>query len=412
MPDAAGALPAIARERLAILVGSPLTENIYRRIGAEELSAHFDIIVVDCLEWVRCFSEHTKFVKKVSPNIIDARSEAELNVIFGQKRPAVVVDFLGRGTYTRSVQEACRAVGARYVTHHLVPVPAVVSSQAPLQSLLRHPWKTFGKLVRHLWRRIRCRNPYPPDVALIAGRKSENPWLISAGAVIRTATPGYFELEQVKKVQERGVFELPGLKDRQYLLFIDDCLALSFDFLLGSLSPIVTPEHYHQVLNRFFDQVEQATGLPMVIAAHPDGKEYPNYAQLFAGRPLFHGSTALLSLGCACAFTHFSSAINYAVLLRKPIAILTFDKLRAAPQGEIAALIAALLERPLLDMSSQSSSSHALLAKIMDAPSEGAYANYARAYIVDTDAPGEHPFENLVNHLKAVLGNATRPDEH
>lgn len=401
-----GEHPAIAKEKLAILVASPLTENIYRRIGAEELSAHFNIVVIDCLEWVRSSSEYPKFVKKISPDIIDVRSEKDLYEKLNQQRPAVVLDFIGRGLYTRSIQQACKAVGALYVTHHLVPTPAVMSSRAPLQSLLRHPWRTAGKIIRHFWRWVGCINPYPPDVALIAGKMSENSWLVSAGTVIRTATPGYFELEQTRRATA-----LPSLKDNQYVLFIDDCLALSFDFLLGDLSPIVESEYYHQALNRFFDQVEQVTGLPVVIAAHPDGKEYPDYAHLFGGRPLFHGSTAFLSLGCACALTHYSSAINYPVLLRKPIAIITFDKLRAAPQGEIASLIAALLQRPLLDMSSQSSCS-ALLAKIMDKPDERAYANYTRSYIVDTDAPGKHPFDNLANHLKKVLGKAARPDEH
>jgi hypothetical protein len=390
-----------------ILVGSPLTANIYRRIGAKELSAHFDVVVVDCLKWVRHFSESLEFTKKVLPSIIEACSEAELHMIFNQKRPAVAVDFLGRGPYTRSVQDACRKVGARYVTHNLLPFPVAVSSNAPLQSLLRHPWRTVGKLVRHLWRWSSCRNPYPPDVALIAGSKSETHWHASAGMVIRTATEGYFELKQVRKAKERGTLELPALKDSQYLLFIDDCLALSFDFMLGDFSPIVNPEHYHQALNRYFDQLEQVTGLPVVIAAHPVGIDYPDYDLLFGGRTVFHNSTALLSLGCACALTHFSSAINYPVLLRKPIAILTFDKLRAVPQGETASLIATLLQRPLLDISSQASSPHALLAKIMDAPVENVYVNYTRAYIVDTNAPGEYPFDNLVNYLKTTCVKAT-----
>lgn len=394
------------RETLAILVASPLTENIYRRIGVEEFTADFDVLVVDCLAWVRRYSERAEFAKKAASNIVEAGSEAELNAIFGQTIPSVVVDFVGRGLYTRAIQKACRLVGARYVTHHLLPFPATVSSHAPWQSLLRHPRRTVEKLVRYLWRRIRHSNPYPPDVALIAGSKSETPWLLSAGAVIRTATPGFFELKQVQKGLERGELALPALKDEQYLLFIDDCLALSFDFTLGEFSPIVNPEHYYQVLNHFFDQVEHATGLPVVIAAHPDGKEYPNYVQLFGERPLFHGSTALLSLGCTCAFTHFSSAVNYPVLLRKPIAILTFDKLRAAPQGEVAALIAKQLQRPLLDMSYTSQSAKDLFATIMAAPVEGAYADYARAYIVDTDTPGRHPFDNLVNHLKAVSGKS------
>jgi hypothetical protein len=261
-------------------------------------------------------------------------------------------------------------------------------------------------LVHYLLRRVKGNNPYPPDVALIAGRKSENPWLLSAKTVIRTATPGFFELKQARPDNESEA--LLRLPERGYLLFIDDCLALSFDFALGDFKPIVSPDRYYQVLNAFFDQVEQATGLPVVVAAHPNGKEYPAYNKLFGGRALFYDRTAILSYGCACAFTHFSSAINYPVLLRKPIAILTFDELRAAPQGEVSELLSSLLQRPLLDMSLPPSEKQELLAEIMESPIEAAYANYERSYIVDMASPGDNPFDNLVNHLKSTRSNNAR----
>ena len=57
------------RKTMMILVASPLTENIYRRIGAEELAPYFEIVVADCLASLIPSDRHPAFSEKRSATI-------------------------------------------------------------------------------------------------------------------------------------------------------------------------------------------------------------------------------------------------------------------------------------------------------------------------------------------------------
>ena len=62
MSDKHTETPARSRTMM-ILVASPLTENIYRRIGAVELAMHFNIIVADCLGWLVRSDRHPQYIE-------------------------------------------------------------------------------------------------------------------------------------------------------------------------------------------------------------------------------------------------------------------------------------------------------------------------------------------------------------
>ena len=393
-----GADLADRRKTMMILVGSPLTENIYRRIGAEELAPYFEIVVADCLPWLIPSDRHPAFSEKRSATIRKVDSQKVFEALMQSIAPDFVLDFVGRGPYTRMFQAECCKVKAQYITHHLAPVPTGASAATPWSSLFSSPAQFALKALRHIGRRLTNKHPDPPDISLLAGRKSANPWVMSARKIVQTATPGYFELQKARLDWDTHTTAARDLPEGGYILFIDDCLTLSFDFHLGHFSHIIDAASYIDLINGFFDRLERLTGLPVVIAAHPNGREYPDYATLFEGRQLYDDRTAWLSCGCVCALTHYSSAINFPVILRKPIALLTFDQLQAAPQGRIVEVIASALQRPVLDLSQQAEDG-ALLSRLLAPTQEVAYAAYEVDYIVNTSTPGANPFENLAEYL-------------
>ena len=71
-------------------------------------------------------------------------------------------------------------------------------------------------------------------------------------------------------------------------------------------------------------------GLPVVIAAHPRagyaqaGYSGPDY---FGGRTLVSGQTLPLIFDSALVLTHYSTAVNFAVMARKPLLLLASDTL-------------------------------------------------------------------------------------
>lgn len=389
------------RKTMMILVASPLTENIYRRIGAEELAEYFEVVVADCLAWLIPSDRHPAYSEKQSRTIRKVDCQQAFMALMQSVAPDFVLDFVGRGPETRMFQAECRKIKAQYITHHLAPVPTDASAVAPLRSLFSSPAQFVIKALRNIGLRLANKHPNPPDIPLLAGRKSANPWVMSASKIVQTATPGYFELHKARLEWEGNAAVHWDLPNDGYFLFIDDCLALSFDFHLGHFSQIVDARSYFELINGFFDRLERVTGLPVVIAAHPNGREYPDYATFFNGRPLYHDRTAWLSCGCVCASTHYSSAINFPVILRKPVALLTFDRLRKAPQGRIVEVIASALQRPTLDLSQQTYDG-ALWNRLLSPAQEAAYSSYEADYIINTSAPGASPFENLAVYLSSL----------
>lgn len=386
------------RKTMLILVASPLTEDIYRRIGVGELAPYFEIVVADCLAWLVPSERHPTFNERRDEIIRKVKSSKAFETLIQEVSPDFVLDFVGRGPFTKRLQAECRRVNAKYITHHLVPVPADAAAVSPWSSLLSHPAQFLLKALRHVGRRLANNYPEAPDVSLLAGRKSANPWVMSARKIIHTATPAYFELQRARQDSACENINRRDLSKSGYILFVDDCLTLSFDFHLGNFKRIADSNSYFERINAFFDRLERLTGLPVVIAAHPNGREYSHYAAFFQGREVYFDRTALLSCDCSCVLTHYSSAINFAVLLRKPISLLTFDQLQASPQGRIVEVIASSLNRPIYDLMHKDYDCPTLNS-LFTAADEVAYAAYEADYIVNTNTPGSNPFENLAVYL-------------
>jgi len=379
---------------LVIIVGSPLTENIYERIGVDIFSKSFDIKVVDCLGWLRHYEEKPEYTAIKAENICEVNSENSFVETMNNLAPSFVLDFLGRGPYTRQIQKICKGLGALYITHSLAPSPVPISQKKLLHSLVHYPDETIKKVIPFIWRKISRKNPIPPDVALLVGRESKNSWTQTAKKIIYTASPACYELRWA----ESNSGKENNLPPNDYILFVDDCLSLSFDFKLGSHASIIEPDEYFSLINTFFLKVEEAFNMPVVIAAHPNGKEYSNYNSYFKNRVTIFDATAQLTLNCKFAMTHFSTAINYPVLLRKPIWLLNFEKLRIQPQGLVLNNIRKLLKCTEVDIDDSFS-----LPKIMDfSVDEPSYKDFEEKYIRNVNVDSNNPFSELIDYLKSL----------
>ncbi len=381
------------KKKLAIIVASPLTENIYQRIGADQFD-EMEVAVFDCLHWIRKTNDIPAFISTSKNNILEIGNVEAFSRAMTAFQPDYLLDFVGRGAMTKIIQMECHRTGTLYITHHLSPFPTVLSRSSAGKSLLLHPLRTIKKAWGVCKRILAGANPFPPDISLLAGARSANPWLMSAKRVVHAATPAYYDIIACAKNGNSPQKE-------EYILFIDDCLPLSFDFLLGSFKPIMAPEEYFPMMNQFFSRLERLFGLPVVIAAHPNGEEYPDYAGLFAGRRVEFGQSAALSFGCLFAMTHYSSAINYPIILKKPVNTITFEALKKSLHGPSVDYIGSLLQRVPVDLTARPDD--ALLKSIFLAPvNQAAYERYQRDYIVNTAAPGANPFDNLQQYLLSL----------
>ncbi|HWV71405.1 MAG TPA: hypothetical protein VN040_06820 [Pseudosphingobacterium sp.] len=182
------------------------------------------------------------------------------------------------------------------------------------------------KLVKAVWRRVNVAifrihclmaQVYDVPVVFIPGKVAENRYSTKSKKVISI---NHFDLEHFRN----STVELAQTKDK-YLLFIDIYLPYHPDVQrLGCQS--VNPESYFASLNKLFSQLEQATGLKVVVAAHPKAR----YQNEFGDRLCISGQTSSLVRNAELVLTHHSTALNFAVLAKKKICLLSSSEFKNA----------------------------------------------------------------------------------
>lgn len=102
----------------------------------------------------------------------------------------------------------------------------------------------------------------------------------------------------------------------KYVVFLDQHLTRHSDFLRAGVSTL-DEKTYFENLNAFFQTVEEKHGLKVVIALHPRADE--DYGKLFGDRLCVKSKTEWLVKDAEFVIMHYSTAINFAILFKKPI---------------------------------------------------------------------------------------------
>lgn len=193
-----------------------------------------------------------------------------------------------------------------------------------------------------------------------------------------------------------------SLCQEKYLLFLDQNLPFHPDFKeLGRKQP-ASAEKYFPALCNFFDCLEQAVGLPIIIAAHPRAAyAQPNYSgpDWFGGRTLVSGKTLPLIVDSALVLCHTSTALNFAVIVGKPVLHLTSRELEFT-EGHIIRSMATHLHTRIINIDEPPKQFELYKAASMQADA-AAYAHYFHNYIKEAGSPEKPFWQILIDDLQA-----------
>ena len=165
-----------------------------------------------------------------------------------------------------------------------------------------------------------------------------------------------------------------SLIENKYVVFLDQHLLKHSDFIRNNHKLDVSSEKYYAGLNDLFSHIENKFNYEVVIAAHPRANT-DDYNILFSGRKIIYGQSSLLVKHCEFSITHYSTAINFAVIYEKPILFTTSDDLIKSSLDKHIKLFSSVLQQNIVNMS-----------KLEDLPSEikinkQAYGEYKKQYI-------------------------------
>ena len=126
-----------------------------------------------------------------------------------------------------------------------------------------------------------------------------------------------------------SVKDLPAAEDQRTGIFLDEYLPFHTDYLYLDLPVKVSADEYYPAVRSFFDHIEKNFQVRIIVAAHPRS-HYDEHTDYYGGREMVRGRTAEMVKKAGFVLLHNSTAINYAVLFRKPLIFFTTDRVNAS----------------------------------------------------------------------------------
>lgn len=109
-----------------------------------------------------------------------------------------------------------------------------------------------------------------------------------------------------------------------YVVFIDEDVPNHIDYKLSNIKSPISEKKYYKKLKFFFKKIESIYNTKIVIALHPKSKI--KKIKEFQSFKIFKGKTEALIKNSSFVMFHASTAISYAVILKKPILSLTCNE--------------------------------------------------------------------------------------
>jgi hypothetical protein len=182
-------------------------------------------------------------------------------------------------------------------------------------------------------------------------------------------------------------------------IFIDEYLPFHPDYTHHGLRPFSTPEKYYPLLCRLFDFLEEEYSLDIVIAADPRSR-YEDHPDYFGGRQVIRGRTAELIRKAGFVIMHGSTAINFAVLFKKPLIFVTTNDLKQSGEGPMINAMASAFRKKVINLENTMEID---LEKELVINEED-YCDYRNLYI-KKDGTDELPFWQIVANRLKVMEN-------
>ena len=258
-------------------------------------------------------------------------------------------------------------------------------------------YKPFSNVIYYLTQKVIRKyghtaglKSYQPDYLMVSNAK-QVPRNFPAERTIVTHADDY-NVHLLNKDATLG----PSLHDA--IVFLDQMIYFHPDFRSLGENP-TDIEAYYQQLNKFLDDVSRKYGKPVVVAGHPEADKHPGYAERFGGKTLVIGKSATLVKYAALVVTHYSTAVNFAVIYNKPLLLLSTNKFESLEKIMIfMRALSRTLNTSIINIDSYN---------LQDIPAliEPDYKEYKDNYIKSDNTPDELSYPYAVNYVLERVEN-------
>ncbi len=329
-------------KRYFILHGNIFSQRDWERFGCDFfLQRGYDVIPVELVELLSpgTYSQMTKGTFTSRQNVVRINTEQEMDELVTHFGPA---DFVLMAFYLNAKSAFVFRILTKYKIDYMsltiggIPTNDFRNFRSALNLkeylkfkymtvktkaylLKRYVWTMFADGVGWVFLR-------PPRWWMRAGRYhnalsavAPKPWkaeLIS----VRSFDMQVIDAVQNQNKKEGEIFEKP------YAVLIDDDFLDHPDFIYMGINRPVTKERFSCAMQSFIAKLEKDLRLRVVVAGHP--KALPENASIVYGAyPFIQDRTAELVAHSELVVVCCSTALSFAVRLRKPVIVITTDEI-------------------------------------------------------------------------------------
>ena len=383
------------KRKLTFLIESHLDQRDYIRYGIQYLASRYSVQILDCTNFI-----YPKIPKQLNVSVdagykyTSISSAQELVNLDPVGTGSIIIDMLGE-TYSGDVvrRHILQKGGLRIVLRVGKVYLSQVSFLERVKRLIFKVWKpTTVQIFLELAVRAVSKKllPVKPIDLLIHGGIDDDD-VIKARFVIYAHSLDYDRWRTLPR------FNLAH--QGEYALFLDEDMVYHPDLARFRVLPLVTEAVYYSAINRFFNEYQRYTGIPVYIAAHPRA-QYSKRPHLWGNRKLLHGQTPEAVNGASQIFVHFSTSISFAILANKPITHLISDELMKSFLGYQIVGVSQFLNTPLLNIDYELQEDVALTLNQINITR---YLTYINRYIKAEGSPEAPLWEIIADEAERLL---------
>lgn len=311
--------------KVLILLSQPLNSHVEKKLNIRGmLKGNLDVEVLDLSSFMMPDYPSVNFALKDERfSIIKIASKRDLiSYLKERSRSVVAIDMSNPTPWIRSVLNKYHIKSIRLLTGGLpIAGPSSYENRVTTRIAVRKIFRLLTttsishlltKVSKELYRKLYVfiKKPYL-DVIILGGRQllgNEFSYICNKTRIIESHVHDY----EVYVEAQYGALKA----NNDYLVFVDQNIPYHPDFTLKGVR-YSSPSKYYAGLRRLFTCLENG-GVDVIIALHPRD-DNTNTADRFGDRVAIKGDTLSLISQSGGIITHCSNAINYAILLQKPV---------------------------------------------------------------------------------------------
>ena len=158
---------------------------------------------------------------------------------------------------------------------------------------------------------------FKPSFVITAGQTIYNNLNATFGS-----KPSYFTTESIdySRAMQLDTIVIESFKHKKYILFVEQGDPFHPDFRLLNMELKIDPVNYYKRINLFISELEIKTGLEVLVSLPPKTEMFmPELKDMFKDREFYINKTAELTKHCQFVVIESSTAINFAIIFKKPI---------------------------------------------------------------------------------------------